>query len=131
TPAAPPGMGSYFGPMTLSPSVPIYLAPYLVKLDPMYDHAARMLAAYNNGLPHATGLLCSPLVQPMLIQGEKDVQTAVRTDSYTLLFAHQLDALMQVYAVGSAARGNARLLVTTAIPGATIDSLASSVHGRL
>ena len=129
TPAAPPGMESALGPMTLSPTLPVGLAPYLAELDPIYDHAAHMYRAYNNGLPHATNLRCSPLVQPMLIQSEKDVQTAVRTDSYTLLFSHQLDALMQVYAVGSAYRGNARLLVTTAIPGGRLDSLASRRDG--
>lgn len=127
TPAAPPGMGSALGPMTLS-TIPVALAPYLAALDPIYERAARMYRAYNDGLPHATGLLCSPLVQPMLIQGEKDLLTAVRTDSYTLLFFRQLDALMQVYAVGSAYRGNARLLITTAIPGTILDSIA--VRGR-
>jgi hypothetical protein len=103
------------------------LAPYLAELDPVYEHAAHMYRAYSNGLPHATPLLCSPSVQAMTIRSEKDVQTAVRTDSYTLLFSRQLKALMQVYAVGSAARGNARLLITTAIPGATLDSLQSRV----
>jgi hypothetical protein len=90
-----------------------------------------MYRSYNGGLSHATPLLCSPVVQAMTIQSEKDVQTAVRTDSYTLLFSHQLDALMQVYAVGSAYRGTARLLVTTAVPGARLDSLASRRSERI
>lgn len=131
TPAAPPGMASALGPMTLSPTLPVGLAPYLAELDPVYEHAAHMYRAYNNGLPHATGLLCSPLVQPMLIQSEIDVQIAVRTDSYSLLFSRQLDASMQVYAVGSAYRGNARLLVTTAIPGARLDSIAVRTSERI
>jgi hypothetical protein len=130
-PSAPPGMASALGPMTLSPALPVGLAPYLAELDPVYDHAAHMYRAYNNGLPHATPMLCSPSVQAMTIQSEKDVGTAVRTDSYSLLFSRQLNALMQVYAVGSAYRGNARLLVTTAIPGARLDSLASRRDGWL
>jgi hypothetical protein len=117
--------------MTLSATLPVGLTPFLAELDPVYARAAHMYRSYNDGLHHATPLLCSPLVQPMLIQSEKDVQTAVRTDSYTLLFAHQLDALMQVYSVGSAYRGNARLLVTAAIPGATLDSLARGTRGHL
>lgn len=131
TPASVPGMASALGPMTLSATLPVGLAPYLAELDPVYEHAAHMYRAYSNGLPHATPLLCSPSVQAMTIQSEKDVQTAVRTDSYTLLFAHQLDALMQVYAVGSAYRGNARLLITAAIPGAALDSLARDARGQL
>ncbi|HEX6991695.1 MAG TPA: hypothetical protein VF151_07410 [Gemmatimonadales bacterium] len=127
--ASPATIGSALGPMTLATAVPVSLAPYLAELDPVYDRAAHMYRAYGDGLPHAARLLCSPLVQPMLIQSEKDVETAVRTDSYTLLFSHQLNALMQVYAVGSADRGNARLLVTTAIPGARLDSLASRRDG--
>lgn len=129
--ASPATIGSALGPMTLATAVPVSLAPYLAELDPVYDRAAHMYRAYGDGLPHAAGLLCSPLVQPMLIQSEKDVETAVRTDSYTLLFSHQLNALMQVYAVGSAYRGNARLLVTAAVPGARLDSIVSRIDGWL
>jgi hypothetical protein len=128
-PGAPPELASALGPLTLSATLPVGLTPFLAELDPVYDHAARMYRSYNDGLSHATPLLCSPVVQAMTIQSEKDVETAVRTDSYTLLFSHQLNALMQVYAVGSADRGNARLLVTTAIPGARLDSLASRRDG--
>jgi hypothetical protein len=121
--ATPATIGSALGPLTLAPTFPVDLAPFLARLDPIYDHAARMYYAYNNGLPHAVPLLCSALVQPMVIQSEKDVETAVRTDSYSLLFQKQLDALMQVYAVGNAAEGTARLLVTMAIPVSMLDSL--------
>jgi hypothetical protein len=129
TPAAFDGLASTLGPMTLSPTLPVGLTPYLAELDPVYDHAAHMYRTYGDGLLHATPLLCSPLVQAMTIQSEKDVQTAVRTDSYTLLFSRQLEALMHVYAVGSAVRGTARLLVTTAVPGAALDSLAATRGG--
>jgi hypothetical protein len=122
---------SQLGPLGLSPTLPVGLTPYLAKLNPVYDHAAHMFLAYHDGLPHATPLLCSPSVQAMTIQSEKDVQTAVRTDSYTLLFPSQLDALMQVYAVGSAYRGNARLLITAAVPGAKLDAPAPRAGGWL
>jgi hypothetical protein len=125
SPGTPSALASAQGPLTLSPNLPVGLAPFLAELDPIYDRAAHMYRSYNDGLAHATPILCSPLVQAMTIQSEEDVQTAVRTDSYTLLFSHQLNALMQVYAVGSAYRGNARLLITTAVPGARLDSIAS------
>jgi hypothetical protein len=123
SPAAPAGMASSLGPLTLSPTIPLILTPSLAQIDPVYAHAAHMYLDYNNGVSHATSPTCSPLVQPMLIQSEQDVETAVRTDSYSLLFRNQLDALMQVYAVGNAVEGTARLLVTMAIPVQTLDSL--------
>jgi len=123
TPAAVGHLSSTLGPMTLTPTLPARLTPFLEQLDPVYRRAAHMFRVYSNGLPHAAPLLCSPLVQAMTIRSEQDVETAVRTDSYSLLFAGQLDALMQVYAVGNATKGTARLLVTTAIPSARLDSL--------
>ncbi len=131
TPAAFGSLASARGPMTLSATLPVGLTPYLDKLDPVYHRAAHMYQAYRDGLPHATPLLCSPNVQKMTIRSEQDVKTAVRTDSYTLLFSHQLEALMQVYAVGSAARGTARLLVTTAIPSRTLEPVAMRSNGTI
>ena len=129
TNAADPLHGSMLGPLTLSPTLPIWLMGLLEDLDPSYGRAARRYSGYQDGLPHAVGLACLPSVQKATIRSEKDVTTAVRTDSYTLLFSHQLDALMQVYAVGSTARGNARLLFTTAVPGAALDSLGAITGG--
>ncbi|HET7604093.1 MAG TPA: hypothetical protein VFK36_13805 [Gemmatimonadales bacterium] len=130
-PGQPPELASALGPLTLSATLPVGLTPFLAELDPVYAHAAHMYLSYNNGLSHATPLPCSPVVQAMTIQSEKDVQTAVRTDSYSLLFPHQFGALMQVYAVGSAYRGDARLLLTAAVPGTRLDSLVARVDGWL
>lgn len=123
--------GTSHGPFALSPTLPLsdMIMWRLSDLDPVFERTEKRIRAYNDGLSHATPLLCQPSVQDMLIRTEADVQTAVRTDSYTLLFSRHFDALMQVYAVGSAARGTARLLITSAIPGTTLDSLASLARG--
>ncbi len=126
------GMGqSELGPLRLSPTLPAGLAIWLSGLDPVFGRTAKRVRSSHDGLSHAVPLLCLPTVQDFLIRTEKDVQTAVRTDSYTLLFSHQLNALMQVYAVGNAARGDARLLITTAISGPALDSLASHTRGMV
>jgi hypothetical protein len=121
------------GPFVLSPTLPLndMIMWRLSDLDPVFERTEHRIRAYGDGLGHATPLLCQPSVQDMLIRTEADVKTAVRTDSYSLLFPHELNALMQVYAVGNAARGTARLLVTSAVPAAKLDSLAAVRGGTL
>ena len=121
------------GPFVLSPTLPLndMIMWRLSDLDPVFERTEHRIRAFNDGLGHATPLMCQPSVQDMMIRTEADVKTAVRTDSYSLLFSHELDAVMQVYAVGNAASGTARLLVTAAVPGARLDSLAARQGGRL
>ena len=122
-------LASTQGPLTLSPSLPMWLMGLLGKLDPVYSRAADRYESYRNAQSHAGPLACLPSVQDATIRSEQDVTAAVRSDTYTLLFPHSLDALMQVYAVGNGARGNARLLFTTAVPGVALDSLGAVTGG--
>lgn len=127
--------GSAMGGRAIYVMPPLFSPVYqlLAPLDPLYGRAAARMRVYENtAWTHAVPLTCLPTIQDVMVQAEQDVETGVRTDSYTLAFPTNLGSLAQVYAVRNAGGSGGRLLLTTAVPDTALRPPAfAGVTGRM
>ena len=93
----------------------------LVQRQKMNGQMARMQSLAMGGSIGSTtdlGFIVSPeLVRTMRETGQKQVATALRTDTYVQRYESSLKPVVQLYAVGQPGGTDGRLLVVFAIPG--------------
>jgi hypothetical protein len=98
-------------------------APTTLTVDPLPDTAWLELRGSLDpsyyGLAHLIGprFACERLVQRAVSRTRADAAVALRSDSYTLLFRHEIHPVVQVYAVGRPDLDAGRILVVFALPG--------------
>lgn len=80
-------------------------------LDPKYEKLGHQLG--ERTMPPK----CRALYQAFRTTARKDAGVGLTTDSYTLLFRHDLQPVVQVYALGRPDRGTGRILVVFALSG--------------
>lgn len=101
-------------------------APTALSVEPLVDEhwlASRsILDPRYEKLSHVIGLRalppeCRPLYQTMRATMRRDAGVGLTSDSYTLLFPHELEPVVQSYAMGRPDLGAGRILVVFALPG--------------
>ena len=104
-------------PTTLRTTPVLSLTPLLqlARIDHRYAKLAHLVMT-EGVIHHATPNQCSAPFQEIRRDRRQDMVTAVRTDSYTLIFPKKIPVIVQTFAVGRPERGNSRLLVEFAIP---------------
>jgi hypothetical protein len=109
------------GPTTLYPYVPFTpsLLYQVAAIDARYLPVANAAQRIADGLGsrNARPLACSRAAQQVRRDSRRAMIESVEHDSHTLLFAAPLTATIQTFAVGDAAAGTGRVLVTFAAPG--------------
>lgn len=113
-----PSLGSRFGGRVIQLSPPAYAPVYwaLADVDQLYRRAARRLSGYENRRS-SIRLACLPTMQDLAIRAEADVITGANSDSYTLVFSSSLDPVLSASAIGTDAKGGARVLLVFAVAG--------------
>lgn len=94
----------------------------LSRLDSRY-HALAERIRYPS---RVRSIRCNLQLQEILEDTREDMATAVVTDSYSLLYPEPLGVIVQIFQVGAAADGDAKLLVVFAVPGRTLRPVPSS-----
>ena len=109
------------GPTSLYPYVPFTasLLYQVAAIDSRYRAVADAAEREADGRRsrHAPPLACMKAVQQVRRDSRRAMLESVESDSHTLLFGAPLDARILTFAVGDAAAGRGRVLVTFAAPG--------------
>ena len=117
-----------FSPSTLF-AMPVLDPGFLDDLSSL-DSRYHTLAERIRYPSRVRSIRCNPQLQEILEDTRQDMATAVVTDSYSLLYPEQLGAIVQIFQVGAAADGDARLLVVVAAPDRALRPVLSSETGE-